>query len=111
MIGKQVISRENVPLYAVNEVLAERSKDGELNYEQQQAFEYSKKFSKITPAKGEKLLKELREIEGLSEDFITKAVDILPLDVNAARLISGKDMGIDNAKLEQVVAATSKYAK
>ena len=87
MIGKKLVSSENMPLFKVKEILAERNKDGELTYEQQHAFDYSKKFSKITPEKGEKLQKELLEIEGLDEDFMTKAIDVLPQDVETAKLI------------------------
>src|SRR3989344_1879707 len=111
MIGKKVISSQNSPLFEVKEVLSERNKDGELTYEQQHALDYSKKFTKVTPAKGEKLLKELREIEGLDEDFITKAIDILPIDMETARLISYKGSAITDDKIKQVVELTSKYAK
>ena len=111
MIGKKLVSQKNVPLFEMKEILAERSKEGELNYEQQQAFDYSKKFSKVTPAKGEKLLKELRAVEGLDEDFITKVVDVLPADIDTARLVSFKGSELDDAKLKQGVEITSKYAK
>ena len=110
MIGKKVVSQESVPLFRVKEVLAERNKEGELNYEQQQAFDYSKKFTKVTPAKGEKLLKDLKAIDGLDEDFIVKAIDVLPSDIEAVRLVAGKT-SIGEEKLKQVVELTSKYAK
>lgn len=110
MIGKKVISEENVPLFKVKEVLAERNKEGELSYEQQAAFDYSKKFTKLTPVKGEKLLKELKEIEGLDEDLVTKLVDIVPFDLETARLILHKG-DLDEDKLKQVVDITSKYVK
>jgi len=51
MIGKKIIVQSNVPLHEVKTILSERNKDGELSYEQQAAFDYSKKFAKITPAK------------------------------------------------------------
>lgn len=111
MIGKRVVLTENVPLFAVKETLAERNKEGELTYEQQQAFDYSKKFAKIAPSKGEKLLKELQAVEGLDADFIAKTVDILPQDIEVARLIPYKGSNIGDDKLKQVVELVSKYAK
>ncbi len=111
MIGKKVISVQNSPLYEVKEMLTERNKEGELTYEQQQAFDYSKKFTKISPAKGEKLLAELKEIEGLDEDFITKTIDILPLDIETAKLITYKGSAVTDEIVKQVVELTSKYAK
>ena len=112
MIGKKMISEKFVPLFEVKELLSIRNKEDELTYEQQQAFDYSKKFAKITPAKGTKLLKELQAIEDLDEDFIVKAIDVLPKDVDSARLIFYKTSdSFDEEKLKQVVAVTSKYAK
>ena len=111
MIGKKLISSKNAPLYEVKEILSDRNKEGELTYEQTQAFDYSKKFSKITPAKGEKLREELQAIEGLDEDFVTKAIDVLPTDVNTARLILYKGTNVSDDTLKQVVEAVSKYAK
>src|SRR3989338_8780042 len=103
MIGKKLISSKNAPLYEVKEILSDRNKEGELTYEQTQAFDYSKKFSKITPAKGEKLREELQAIEGLDEDFVTKAIDVLPTDVNTARLILYKGTNVSDDTLKQVV--------
>lgn len=112
MIGKKLVSSENVPLYEVKNLLSERNKDSELTYEQQQAFDYSKKFSKIPPSKGEKLMKDLKAIEGLDDDFIVKAIDILPQDIETARLIlPGKGASISDDILNKVVELTSKYAK
>jgi DNA-directed RNA polymerase subunit F len=111
MIGKKVISTKNIPLCEVKEILSERQKQGDLTYEQQQALDYSKKFSKLTPSKAEKLAEELRQIEGLDEDFIIKALDILPTDLDTARLIAYKSGAINEDKLKQVVELASKYAK
>ncbi|PIN84888.1 MAG: DNA-directed RNA polymerase subunit F [Candidatus Diapherotrites archaeon CG11_big_fil_rev_8_21_14_0_20_37_9] len=111
MIGKKIVSQNYVPVFQVKEVLAERNKEGELSYEQQQAFDYSKKFSRVTPAKGEKLLKELQQIEGLDEDVIVKAIDILPADIETATLIFHKTDGVDQEKIKQLVDITSKYVK
>ncbi|VVB99464.1 Uncharacterised protein [uncultured archaeon] len=112
MIGKKHISAKNAPLYEVKEILSERNKEGDLTYEQQQAFDYSKKFSKITPAKGEKLREDLQSIDGLDDDLITKAVDILPADLNTAKLILYKGgPQVSDETLKQVVETVSKYTK
>lgn len=112
MIGKKVVVARNVPLYEVKEILGERHKEGELTYEQQQASDYSKKFAKVTPAKGDKLRSELQAIDGLDDDFITKAMDILPADLNTAKLILYKGgTVISDDKVQQAVDVISKYAK
>jgi len=112
MIGKKVVSEENIPLFRLKQVLAERNKEGELNYEQQAAYDYSKKFAKISPVKGEKLLKGLKAIDGLDDEVIIKAIDILPSDLEAAKLIAYKTSpNIDEEKLKKVVELTSKHVK
>ena len=111
MIGKRLISMRNAPLYEVKEILSERNKEGELTYEQTQAFDYSKKFSKITPAKGGKLIEDLRAIEGIDDDFVIKAVDVMPADLETARLIPYKGATVSEDALKKVVEAVSKYAK
>lgn len=111
MIGKKVISSQNANLSEVKEILSERQKQGDLTYEQQQAFDYSKKFSKLAHSKAEKLAEELKQIEGLDEDFITKALDVLPTDLDTAKLVSYKSGTVTEDKLKQVVELASKYAK
>ncbi|MCR4336168.1 MAG: RNA polymerase Rpb4 family protein [archaeon] len=112
MIGKKIVSQKNLPLFELKQILSERNKDGELTYEQQAAFDYAKKFAKITPAKAEKLLKDLKGIEGLDEDFITKLIDILPTDLDTAKMIAYRtNPNLDDEKLKQIVELTSKHAK
>ncbi len=111
MIGKKLISSKPLPLYEVKNILSEMAKNGELRYEQAQSLEYAKKFCKLTESKGEKLKKELSEIQGLDEDFICKVLDILPPDIETARLINPKQGSISEESLKQVVEVVSKYIK
>ena len=112
MIGKQIVSEENVPLFQVKEILAERNKEGELSYEQQQAFDYSKKFTKLTLAKGEKLFASLKKIDGLTQDLIVKIVDVLPTDIETMQLVLYKsDCTIDDTKIKEILEIISKYVK
>jgi len=112
MIGKQIVSEENVPLFKVKEILTERNKEGELSYEQQQAFDYSKKFTKLTLVKGEKLLVALKNIDGLTQDLIVKLVDVLPTDIETMQLVLYKsDCTIDDTKIKEILEIISKYVK
>ena len=111
MIGKKLITQRNAPLFEVKEILTERSKEGELRYEQTHALEYSKKFAKITPSKAEKMREELSKIEGLDDDFISKALDILPTDIETAKLLSYKAGAVSEDALKQTVEIATKYAK
>jgi DNA-directed RNA polymerase subunit F len=111
MIGKKLESVEQVPVFQVKEILKERSSLGELTYEQNLAYEYSKKFSKVTKAKGEKLLKELTAVEELDKKLVIKIVDILPADKDDLQLLLPKGTSIDDAKAEEILEIVSKYIK
>ena len=112
MIGKKIVSEENIPLFRVREILTERNKESELSYEQQQAFDYSKKFAKLTLAKGEKLVASLNEIDGLTQDLIVKIVDVLPTDTETMQLVLYKsNVTIDDAKIKEILEIISKYVK
>ncbi|MEM4256867.1 MAG: RNA polymerase Rpb4 family protein [Candidatus Diapherotrites archaeon] len=111
MIGKKLISIKPLSLFEVKEILSERAKQGELRYEQAQALEYAKKFSKLAPSKAEKLKQELSTIQGLDEDFICKVLDILPPDIETAKLISVKQGSVSEESLKQVVEVVAKYLK
>ena|SRR3989338_86330 len=113
MIGKHISSVKNLSLLEVKDTIKERlavkEKGEEVSYEQNLANEYSKKFSKLSNAKQEKLLKELSEIEGISEDLALKIVDILPEDLAELRLLVPKSPEFDDAKLGKVLDLLSKY--
>ena len=111
MIGKKTNAVRQAPLYEVREMLKERSSDSDLNYEQNLAYEYSKKYSKLTPAKGEKMLAELKEIEGMTDSFSTNLMDIMPADLDIVKLLLPKGSAITEDQLKKIVSISEKYSK
>ncbi len=79
MIGKSSSDAAVVTMPEVLEILEARKKGGELGYEQQLAYDYVKKFTKISEADAKKMRKEIEELE-LSPKVAAKVVDIMPLD-------------------------------
>lgn len=77
MIGKKVEEETVVTLNTVRGILEERKEQRELTYEQQLAYEHSKRFSALEKPKEEKLRKALSAL-GLSDKTITKIIDIMP---------------------------------
>lgn len=109
MIGKKIISNKAVPLFEVKEILAERNEKGELTYEQNLTYGYSKKFSKISKSKGAKLLDELKNIEGIDEKLAVKLVDILPKDLEDLNLVIPKGIKIEEDKLQEILKTIKKF--
>lgn len=113
MIGKKVLASRSVTLSEVNELLKERKKEKgekeELNYEQDLTLKYSKKFGKLSLQKAQKLFAELSEIQGLSEDFRVKLVDILPKEIETLRVLVPKNQTVPEETLTQILEIIKKY--
>lgn len=73
------------------ETLKERSKEIELGYEQKNAYEHLKKYTKINEKNASELAESLKEINKLTERQIISIVNILPKDRDDIRVILDKD--------------------
>ncbi|MFH1588453.1 MAG: RNA polymerase Rpb4 family protein [Candidatus Diapherotrites archaeon] len=111
MIGKTTISKKPVSLFEVKEILSERSKEGELNYEQQAVLDYSTKFSPLTKAKSDKLFEQLSQIDGLSKGLVVKLVDLLPKDEEELNLLLVKGVDLTEEQKKSVLGLIQKYIK
>lgn len=100
---------DDLSLAEIKKILTEKGKNKELNYEQKMALEHAKQFAKLTPAKAEKLKKELQDIE-LPNEVATKIVDILPNTVELD-LIAEKNKAITDDNKEKILTLVSKYKK
>jgi len=110
MLGKKLESSKPVPIFEVKEMLKEREADGELTYEQTLANDYVKKFSKLTKAKGIKLIEELTPLVE-DQELAVKIADIMPAELERLKLLIPKGMKVEEAKLKEIFELVLKYAK
>ena len=89
-----IIKEEIIPDAIALKILEERSKRGELKYEQKNAYEHLKKFVKIDDEKAKKLFKELKEIKKLRDRHIVAIINFLPEDKDELKVILHKDFGV-----------------
>jgi len=68
-------------------ILAEKEKNRELVYEQKNALEHLRKFSKAPEKKYEKMVEELRGIEKLKERHIVSILNFMPDNQNELRVL------------------------
>lgn len=76
------------------EILKERKKEIELGYEQKNALDYLRKYSKLTDKKAKKLIEELSKITKLRERQVISIVNLLPEGNDDLRLILEKDYNL-----------------
>lgn len=113
MIGKTNGDSRLVSISEVQEILEDRQKDGELGYEQTLAFDYAKKFNKLSKSEANKMKKELEGM-GLSEKLALKMIEIMPLDASQLKLILAMDKSrapTEDETVNKLVAVVKSYSK
>ena len=111
MIGKKMISMRQIPLYEVREILEQRQEKSELGYEQKLTHDYVKKFAKISKAKGEKALAEIRAVENMDDALAIKIVDTLPWNIDVLRLLIKKGSKITEEQQQNILKIVGTYNK
>ncbi len=109
MMDEKVLSSKPVPLVKVKEMLKELSNEGELSYEQSLTLKYADKFSKITRAKAEKLIKELMEMDEMTEELAIKITDLLPQNEEIISLLIGKQTKISEEEMKKILKLVKSY--
>jgi DNA-directed RNA polymerase subunit F len=76
----------------VKKTLEKKAKDKELGYEQKNALEHLRKFSKLTEKAMNEMVGELKKIEKLRERHIVSIVNMLPQDPDELRLLFANEI-------------------
>jgi DNA-directed RNA polymerase subunit F len=110
MIGKKVASEKPVPLAKVLEILEDRKKQDELEYEQRLAYDYAQKFARPDPEKAEKLISELLALGKFKERQAVILVDLMPETKEDIELIFAKERTrLDEEDIKKVLELLGKY--
>ena len=102
MIGKKLIAQKPIPLAEVKDLLKARQDEKALAYEQEMAYDYARKHSKLSKSKAEKLLEELQSVE-VSDEIKVKIVDLCPDNLDKLRLLLPKSSKISEEDLKAIV--------
>lgn len=112
MIGKKILSQKPVPLAEVKTLMDAKKKEGELSYEQNLTLEYCKKFTKLNKKDTAAAMKELVEIEKVTDKHAVILTDIMPKNKDEVRLIFAKEhfiMGEDD--ISKILEVLDKHRK
>ena len=96
-----------IPNSEAKDILTKKMKKRELNYEQQLAYEYLKKVTKLSKTDSSKLIEELKEI-GLKEEQLINVVNLMPEDEQTLKLILKKEK-LKLEQLKNIIKIISKY--
>ncbi|MCI0504361.1 hypothetical protein L0Y65_06680 [Candidatus Micrarchaeota archaeon] len=87
----QIKSSRPVSVSEAKEILTKRKEDGELGYEQSQAFENSDRFGDTDSKKAKKLIESISSSGKVSLELATKIVDVHPGSAATLRAVLVKD--------------------
>lgn len=88
----------------------ERAKEDELGEFQRRTLDYASKFTKIPPAKGEKLVKELSEKFQLDRKDSIQIVNTMPRYIEELRtILTVKGRIVGAAQLEDILKLVNSY--
>ena len=99
---KEIISEEEITLAQVKKVLTQRSKEGELSFQQSITIEHASSFSKMAPAVSVKVVEKLMKDYKLSRSQAVQVVNISP--INPEELKTILDARSTNLTDEQIIS-------
>jgi DNA-directed RNA polymerase subunit F len=101
-----------VTLAEVKQLMEEESKlRVELSSEQKISLDHSTKFGKLPLEEVKKLIKELKDLEFISDSVSVKIADILPAYPEDVRVLFAKErLILDKKQIDQIIATVKKYA-
>ena len=99
---KEIISEEEVTLPQVKKLLAQRSKEGELSFQQSITLEHASSFSRMAPAVATKLVERLLKAFDINRAQAVQIVNIAPITVEELKSIL--DTRATNLTDEQMTA-------
>ncbi|MFH0955584.1 MAG: hypothetical protein V1777_05755 [Candidatus Micrarchaeota archaeon] len=109
MLAEKILGKTPVSLTKAQDLLKTRTKDVTPTYEQDMSLKYTGKFSRLTPAKSEKLVHDLMKIDGVSDWLAVKIADVLPVEKTVLELLLAKNIKLSPESQTQIVDTVKKY--
>ena len=100
-----------VSWHDAKKILEKKAKDKELGYEQKNALEHLRKFSKLTQKSRDDMMSQLDKIERLKEKHKMAIVDILPKDDDQLRMmLSNEIVTVSDEDKKKIVSIVKKFS-
>ncbi|MFX1561457.1 MAG: RNA polymerase Rpb4 family protein [Promethearchaeota archaeon] len=101
---KEIISEEEVTLPQVKKLLAQRSKEGELSFQQSITLEHANTFSRMAPAASVKLVERLLKKYEVSRAQAVQIVNIAPVTIEELRsILDAKSTNLTDEQMIEIV--------
>lgn len=107
----KIIDTKPVGMPEAKKILSSNEKKRELTYEQKLALEHLNKFTKLEPAKAEKLLEELSAIVRMSLETKVQILNLLPKNPDELRMIFAREkFSLKDDEIQKILELIKKYS-
>jgi DNA-directed RNA polymerase subunit F len=92
-------------------ILEKKAKEKELGYEQKNALEHLRKFSKLNDKAINDMMDEFRKIEKLKERNIISIINMMPKDADEIRLLFANEIvTVSDDDKKKILSIVKKFA-
>lgn len=106
---KEIISEEEVTLPQVKKILGQRSKEGELSFQQAITLEHAGAFSRMAPAVATKLVERLLKTFDINRAQAVQIVNIAPTTAEELKsILDTKATSLTDEQLIEIVDLVTK---
>jgi DNA-directed RNA polymerase subunit F len=107
----KVESEKTITWAEVRKVLEKKEKEKELSYEQKNALDHLRKFSKISEKSAGEMAEELSKIERLKEKHITSIINHMPQELEDMRVLFANEVvNLSDEDKKKVISIVKKYS-
>ena len=91
-------------------ILEKKTQEGELGYEQKNALEHLKKFSKLSSKKIDEMIEKLRSIEKLKERHIMSIINMLPISLEDVKMLFANEIiELSEEEQKKILSVVKKF--
>ncbi|NHJ12606.1 MAG: hypothetical protein EAX95_02975 [Candidatus Thorarchaeota archaeon] len=106
---KEILSEEEIPIPRVKKLLSQRSKEGELSFQQTITLEHASAFSKVAPAVADKLTERLMKSYDISRALAVQVINIAPTTVEEMRtILDARSTDLTDEQIQEIVEIIEK---
>lgn len=99
-----------VTLVEAKKILEKKAKEKELGYEQKNALEHLRKFSKLSEKTVNEMMEELKKIEKLRERHMVSIANMLPADTDELRLLfTNEIVTLSDEDKKKIISIVKKF--
>ena len=106
---KEIIKEEEVPIPRVKKLLSQRSKEGELSFQQTITLEHASTFSRMAPAQADKLVERLIKNYNVSRTQAVQVANIAPTTPEEMRsILDARSTDLTDEQVQEIVDIVTK---